>query len=165
MHRPRVLLFAAALATPLIFVPASPTIAATYAPSTWSELRAYVASATVDDVVELGANITAPAGQRLEVALGAAVNLDLNGFTLTIPAAPNEQAAIRVPATAQLDIRATGGGLLVAVSGSSGAGIGGDHRESAGTVVIRGGTVTATASGPGGGAGIGGGGAGAPVEP
>lgn len=160
MHRPRVLIAAAVLALPLIFVPTSPAHAATYTPSNWTELRADVAAATATDVVELGANITAPAGQRLEVAPGAALNLDLNGFTLTIPAAPNEQAAIRVPSTAQLDIRATGGGALMAVSGSSGAGIGGDHRESAGTVVIRGGTVTAKASGPGGGAGIGGGGAG-----
>lgn len=160
MKRHPTLLAAAVLAIPLILGPASPALAATYTPINWSQLQSDVAAATAADLVSLQANITAPSGERLEVAPGGTLNLDLNGFTLTIPAAPNEDAAVRVPAGALLEIIATGGGTLNAVGGSSGAGIGGDHQEDGGTVIIHGGAINATASGLGGGAGIGGGGAG-----
>lgn len=160
MKRHPTILAAVILAIPLILVPASPALAATYTPINWSQLQSDVAAATAADLVSLRANITAPSGQRLEVGPSGTLNLDLNGFTLTIPAAPNEDAAVRVPAGARLEIIATGGGTLNAIGGSSGAGIGGDHQESAGAVTIYGGTINATAAGPGGAAGIGGGGAG-----
>lgn len=160
MHRLRILLAAVVLALPLSVVSASPALAVTYTPTTWGQLQTDVAAATASDIVALGANITAPAGQRLVVAPGATLILDLNGHTLQISDTAIEVAAVRVPPTATLVIQATGGGSLVATGGSAAAGIGGDMGEGGGTVTVLGGTVTATAAGPGAGAGIGGGAAG-----
>lgn len=84
---------------------------------------------------------------------GQSLTLDLNGHDLRVSV--SDEPAVRVPAGAALTIRdpSRSPGTLAARSLSRGAGIGGDHHGSTGTIMITGGVVTAA----GGGAGIGGG--------
>lgn len=108
-------------------------------------------------VVCLGAPITAPSGDNLQLGAGEVVTLDLNGHALTIAADPADgHAAIGVSAGTRLTIRgAEAGSTLLAIGGQDAAGIGGDEDETAGEIVIESGTVTATGGEDG--AGIGGG--------
>ncbi len=133
---------------------ASPASAATVTVTDWSNLQA--AMLVNGDTVVLGADITAPADERLQVQPGESVTLDLSGRALAIATSIDDQSAVRVPATASLTIvDSLGGGSLTATSGRNAAGIGGDVFDSAGSITINDGAVTV--SGGTNGAGIGGG--------
>jgi hypothetical protein len=90
----------------------------------------------------------------LKLNSGAEVNLIIEG-TNSLAAGEN-QAGINAPYDTILSI--SGGGVLTATGGLSGAGIGGGYGESGGEIIISGGTITATSISAG--AGIGGGGGG-----
>ena len=158
--------------------------------STWSALQTDVSAVASrsQQTFALTSAIAAPSGQRLQLAVGASVTIDLNGCDLTI-ADPGDDAnaaglaAISVPVgssptpNASLTIEDTSSsllanqGVLTADGGNAsgsvaggGAGIGGDGSDpgangvSAGSVTVLGGTVEA--SGGVGGSSDGGGGAG-----
>jgi immunoglobulin I-set domain protein/beta helix repeat-containing protein len=133
----------------------------------WTDLVSAVASG---GTVELGADITAPSGDRLAVG-GTPATLDLNGFSLSVTGPGAFLASVGVPAGDSLTIVDTSTGTpgtLTATGGMSGAGIGGDAGGDGGTVTIDGGTVNATggtdSAGVGGGEGSGNGGVGGSVS-
>src|SRR5699024_7667591 len=107
--------------------------------------------------LDCNVTITADDNLPLTVADNASIALDLNGHTLTVNA-PELNAGIGVPAGTSLTIDDTstaGTGKTMATGGPYGAGMGGGDHESAGSIPVKGGTVTA--EGGGSGAGIGGG--------
>lgn len=121
----------------------------------WAGVVAAFQDATATETtVILCADITGTASLRLDP--GEALVLDLNGHDLSVFG--NDQAAVRVPAGAELTIRDTNRspGTLAARSVSRGAGIGGDEHGATGTITIAGGVVTAAGGGAGIGSGVGG---------
>ncbi|MDR2765056.1 MAG: MBG domain-containing protein [Tannerella sp.] len=88
------------------------------------------------------------------------VNLTLRG-TNTLRSSSSNSAGVRV-SSSTLVITAASDGSLNAYGSSGGAGIGGDHRENGGTIIINGGTITAEGNytSNGAAAGIGSGGSG-----
>ncbi|WP_191089678.1 Ig-like domain repeat protein [Nesterenkonia ebinurensis] len=120
----------------------------------WDELTTAVAPACTEGTIRLTGDITAPAGENLDLA-GCEITLDLDSYALEIQVSGN-LAAVHVPSSASLTINdsSNGAGSLTATS-NRGAGIGGGRDGAGGTVTINGGEVTATSSADG--AGIGGG--------
>ncbi len=126
--------------------------------TTFSALQSAVASG---GTVQLGANIDASTGGNLVVGSNP-VTLDLNGYSLKVTSTTSAVAAIEVPSGDSLTIEDTsisGAGSLTAVGGPYAAGIGGNGNtggtgETAGSITISGGTVSATGGtgGTGGGA-------------
>ncbi len=88
-----------------------------------------------------GANITTTTASPISIASGATVNITLIG-TNTLTTNGENFAGLNVPAGATVTI--SGAGSLNATGGNSGAGIGGNNTETAGTITISGGTVTAS---------------------
>lgn len=148
------------------------------AESTWSDLQTAVGAVTNGDsqTFYLTAALSSPSGQRLSIASGASVALDLDGCDLTITSPSASDAAIAVPASSSLTVEDTSSstladqGTLTVTGGSgdyyysfgisgfvyngAGAGIGGDGSPYAGTgggnggsVTIDGGTVVASGGG------------------
>ena len=109
---------------------------------TWSDSWYYV---TGNVTLTKGVTVSG----KVSLVLGDNATLTING-TVT-------KAGINVTNDNSLVIygQNNGNGALVAIGGSSGAGVGGDRYQSCGKVVIYGGSVTASGSGSG--AGIGGG--------
>ncbi len=140
-----------------VTLPATPASAASSV-TTFAELQAAVtAAAPAGGTVVLGANITAGAGERLDVPIGQPVVLDLAGFTLTIGDPIQTNAAIHLIINSTLEVTdSVGTGILVAGTREDGwgAGIGGDLAENGGVLIVQSGTVMATSYL---GAGIGGG--------
>jgi hypothetical protein len=156
--------------------------------STWAQLDTDVSAVASgsQETFFLSTAMSAPSGQRLQLAVGASVTIDLNGCDLTIDDPGDDAdgaglAAISVPAAstpvASLTIEDTSSsslanqGVLTVHGGNAsgsvvggGAGVGGDGADpgaggvAAGSVTVLGGTVDA--SGGVGGLSRGGGGAG-----
>lgn len=145
-------------------------------PSGWTALTA--SNATVSGGISGDYYLTGPvtvSGGQIAVPSGDSLTIDLCGQSLSATNVPAGDAAINVPQGTTLTVEDTSSGApgtLTATGGNdngggAGAGIGGNGGQSAGSVTILGGTVTATGgisdytnagSGGGGGAGIGGGG-------
>ncbi|MFB9275522.1 Ig-like domain-containing protein [Cohnella cellulosilytica] len=136
-----------------------PAYAADRTAATWSELTDAFQTAPSGDTIVLSADITQTSGSLL-VPAGASRTLDLNGHKLSITALPLEDVpAVRVYDGSSLTINDRAGGGVLNATGSPGgwgAGIGSNSQQSAGTLIINGGTVNAT-GGNQGAAGIGGG--------
>jgi uncharacterized repeat protein (TIGR02543 family) len=137
----------------------SPAVAATVTVTDWPSLQA--AMLVDGDTVVLGADITAPADERLQLEPGESVTLDLSGRALAIATSIDDQSAFRVPETSSVTIvDSIGTGELTTQSGRNAAGLGGDAFDTAGSITINGGAVTSVgginAAGIGGGSGFGG---------
>jgi len=128
-------------------------------------LNAAIANAALEAqqpaTVHLGASATIGVTSGIHIPAGASIIIDLCGGHLTItPSDPAAAPGIRVPPGAALTIAdSVGGGTLnvelITILDSQAA-IGGASGESAGTITIDGGDVTAMVAG-GGGAAVGGG--------
>lgn len=157
MTRARALLLSTALAAAFTLTSALPATAATHSPDNWEDLRDTIASADPGDRIVLGASITSTGDEGLALPAGGALELELNGHTLTITAPAANAAGIHVGSTASLTITATGGGTLDVTGGLNASGIGGSlGSPDAGNITITGGTILANGGEGGGGAGIGG---------
>ncbi len=137
----------------------SPAAAATVTVTDWAGLQA--AMLVDGDTVVLGADVTAPADEHLQVEPGESITLDLAGRALAIATSIDGQSAFHVPETASVMlIDSVGTGELTTQSGRNAAGLGGDEFESAGSITINGGAVTSVGgingAGIGGGSGFGG---------
>ncbi|MFH5183586.1 immunoglobulin-like domain-containing protein [Paenibacillus sp. TAB 01] len=124
--------------------------------TTWTELTSAFANAASGSIITLGAGIEQSSGS-LSFPSGRSLILDLAGNRLAVHAGSGStSAAVHVPVGATLTIRDSGvnGTLIADAAGGYGAGIGGNYQETAGTIVIDSGNVTATGQSA---AGIGGG--------
>lgn len=142
---------AVAVATALTL--AAPAQAATITATDWAALDAAFDGAADGDVVILGADIVATGtAEYLSVPTGRGVTLDLNGHSLTV--SPNAGPGIHVGETSTLTIDDTVGTGRLNATGAPDLlsflfypGIGTDNTDNlAGTVVIRGGAITANGS-------------------
>ncbi|MDR6726226.1 putative repeat protein (TIGR02543 family) [Paenibacillus amylolyticus] len=125
---------------------------------TWDELANAFGNAQSGDTIILGSDITQESG-TLSLRQGGSLTLNLNGHLLSITAGLYSQTpGLRVTTGSTLTIEDTvGSGRLVASGnpGGYGSGIGSSYQESAGNVIINGGTIDVV--GGNGAAGIGGG--------
>jgi hypothetical protein len=85
---------------------ASPAAAATVTVTDWATLQA--AMLVGGDTVVLGADITAPADERLQVEPGESVTLDLAGRSLAIATSIDGQSAFRHSGDSERDARRLG---------------------------------------------------------
>lgn len=141
------------------------------APNGWKLLTTTAGGMSGDYYLNSSLSSSSP----IAVASGQSLTIDLCGNDLSVTGVADGDAAINVPQGTSLTVEDTSSGapgMLTATGGNdsgngAGAGIGGNGGQSAGSVTIFGGTVTASGgigyytgagNGGGGGAGIGGGG-------
>lgn len=146
LRRTRSLLLTSSLVVgALMAAPATATATPALVPvDTWTELQNAVGAG---HGATLEGHVLAEPGERLTIPAGAAVVLDLAGWTLDVTrVVTTGQAAVSVPATATLRVTSSapdGRGTLSARGGAGAAGIGGDDAAAVGSIVIEAGVITA----------------------